>query len=136
MPEDNVEIKFYDFTEEPESPVPDDVDLLAGPMGPEEVGEPSQPRVKVECLTAPLSKEEKRAQKLKEKEEKRAIKEFNRKNELEIERQERERQEAARERQRLDDIAAQNARADKIESIVMSSQSENREKIGQHGNSC
>ena len=129
VPEDNVEIKFYDFSEEPESPVPA-VDLLEGPLGPEEVGEPSQPRVKVEVLTAPLSKEEKRAQKLKEKEEKRAIKEFNRKNELAIERQQRERQEAAREKQRLEDIAAQNARADKIESLVMSSQSENRERIG------
>lgn len=126
-PEDNQEIKFFDFSEQPDSPKPDreeDDPLL--PLGPKEDDEPSQSRVKLEVFAPPLGKDEKRAQKLQEKEARKAIKA----QELARERMERERQDAARERQRLADLAAQNARVDRLESTIMNSQSETRLQLG------
>lgn len=86
------EIRYYDFLEERDSPKPENED--ADPLvllGPYKVGEPSQQRMKVECVALSLNKDEKWAQKLNTKEQNMAIKE----KQLAMEEMEREREEAA-----------------------------------------
>lgn len=106
--------------------MPNQVDLLKGPLEFQEVGEPSQLRVKVDYISIPMSKNQKRAQKLKEKEDKRAIIE----NQLKLEQMEMEKHEAAREKHRQDDIASQNECHERLEAVVMDNQSYTWQSVG------